>query len=167
MAVDKDLNSSEGTDTSEPDSWMQGVQQLLIESRISFLASMGEHGPETSMAPFAIHEGKILLHLSSLAKHTRNIERKANIGMMICTPERLDDSPLALPRLSLQGKATHVDDEDMADEKLAYLKRIPDAEQLFSFADFCLFQLTPSHIYWVGGFGKARKVSLQQWQALT
>jgi len=148
------------------DSWKQGIQQLLKQSRIAYLSSLGEHGPETSMAPFAIHNGCILLHLSELAKHTRNIEREPNIGIMICTPETMEDSPLALARISLQGKARVVD-EEIETAKASYLKNIPEAGQLFSFADFRLFQFSPTNIYWVGGFGKARKLSLQQWRAIT
>ena len=151
----------------KPDSWQQGVQQLLRQSRTACLASMGEHGPEASMAPFAIHDGNMLLHLSALAKHTGNIEREANIGLMICTAETVSDSPLALPRVSLQGKVTAVGAEDLAAAKQAYLKSIPDAEPLFAFADFRMFQFSPVRVHWVGGFGKARKVSLQQWQSMT
>ncbi|PJA33712.1 MAG: hypothetical protein CO187_00910 [Zetaproteobacteria bacterium CG_4_9_14_3_um_filter_53_7] len=146
--------------------WQQGIEQLLSQSRVSFLATMGKHGPETSMAPFAIHNGNILLHLSKLAKHAANIENNPNIGLMICTPEAQASSPLALPRLSVQGEARLVPDERLASARAVYLKNIPDAEQLFSFGDFRLFQLAPAQIHWVGGFGKARKISLDQWLAI-
>lgn len=146
--------------------WIETMQQLLEQSRISFLASSGEYGPETTMAPFAIHHGNVLLHLSSLSKHRANIERESRIGIMICTPESMGESPLALPRISLQGSVKSVAEGEFADAKNSYLKSIPDAEALFSFADFQLFQFTPVHIHWVGGFGKARTVSLQQWQRM-
>ncbi|MDX8397390.1 MAG: pyridoxamine 5'-phosphate oxidase family protein [Mariprofundaceae bacterium] len=148
------------------DSWQQAIVQLLDQCQVSFLSTLGDHGPETSMAPFAIYQGHVLLHLSSLAKHTINIERDANIGLMICKPETKTSSPLALPRLSLQGNISIVADDQLVDSKAAYLESIPDAESLFSFADFRLFQLTPRQIHWIGGFGKARKVSLQQWKAM-
>ena len=145
------------------DSWQVEIQALLSQSRVSFLATQGIDGPETSMAPFAMHEGSILLHLSRLAAHTTNIEKSNEIGLMICTPERFGASPLALPRLSLRGQITPVSEEQFEAAKAAYLNCIPDAEQLFTFSDFRLFQLKPTSINWVGGFGKARKISLQQW----
>ena len=147
------------------DNWQQGVQELLNLSRTSFLATVGKHGPETSMAPFAIHNASILLHLSTLAKHTANIEKNPEIGLMICAPESQASSPLALPRLSLQGQVTLVSDDQLESARAAYLNHIPDSEQLFTFADFRLFQFTPTHINWVGGFGKTRKISPNQWQA--
>ena len=137
---------------------------MLVQSRVCFLATQGEQGPETSMAPYAVQRGNILLHLSGLARHTANIKTSPGIGLMICTPETVDESSLALPRLSLQGVVAPVSDALLERAKAAYLERIPDAEPLFSFADFRLFQLEPAHIHWVGGFGKARTVSVAQWQ---
>lgn len=149
------------------ESWQEGIKILLRQSNISFLATQGRHGPESSMAPFAIHEGDILLHLSKLAAHTMNIENSAAIGLMICTPETEADSPLALPRLSLQGEATPVTEDGLEAAKAAYLSAIPYAESLFGFGDFRLFKFKPESIHWVGGFGRARKVTQGQWYNIT
>jgi putative heme iron utilization protein len=151
---------------SEINNWAADIQTLLGQSKVCFLATQGQNGPETSMAPYAIHNATILLHLSKLARHTANIETNSSIGLMICTPEPAADSPLALPRLSLQGEATSVSDKQLDAARQAYLNAIPDAEPLFSFADFRLFQFTPSRIHWVGGFGSARKIAVSDWCAL-
>ncbi|MBN4061285.1 MAG: hypothetical protein COB41_10505 [Proteobacteria bacterium] len=148
------------------DNWQEEVSQLLQQCRIGFLATVGEHSPETSMAPFAMYQGNVLLHLSSLARHSRNILNQPNVGFMICTPAIEAQSPLALPRLSIQGKIDLVPDTLLGVSKAAYVERIPDAEQLFSFADFKLFQMVPSNMQWVGGFGSARKLSLEDWNEL-
>ena len=148
------------------DSWQEEVSQLLQQCRIGFLATQGEHSPETSMAPFAIYQGNIILHLSTLARHTKNIERQNAVGFMVCMPETATHSPLSLPRLSFQGNIMPVPSVAFEAAKQTYLKHIPAAEPLFSFADFRLFQVTPSHIQWVGGFGSARKVSLKNWNRL-
>ncbi|MBL4760434.1 MAG: pyridoxamine 5'-phosphate oxidase family protein [Mariprofundaceae bacterium] len=145
------------------DNWQEEVLQLVQQCRIGFLATQGKHSPETSMAPFAMYQGNILLHLSSLARHSKNILNQPNVGFMICTPETEHQSPLALPRLSLQGKIEPVPDELLKTSKAAYIERTPDAEQLFSFADFKLFCIVPSHLQWVGGFGSARKIPVNSW----
>ena len=149
------------------ENWQQGIHTLLRKSSVSFLATQGSDGPETSMAPYAVFNGLILLHLSSLAKHRHNIEQNSHIGLMICSPESELVSPLSLPRLSMQGDITDVCEERFVVAKEAYLKKIPDAEPLFGFADFRLFEFTPKQINWVGGFGKARMVSSMQWQELS
>ncbi len=151
----------------EINNWAAEIQTLLGQSKVCFLATQGQNGPETSMAPYAIHNATILLHLSKLARHTANIDKSSSIGLMICTPETAADSPLALPRLSLQGEVMLIGDLQLEAAKTAYLNAIPDAESLFSFADFRLFQFTPSRIHWVGGFGKARNISLEKWQVIS
>jgi len=148
------------------DNWQEEVLQLVQQCRIGFLATQGKHSPETSMAPFAIYQGNILLHLSSLARHSKNILNQPNVGFMVCTPETEEQSPLALPRLSIQGKIELVSDAFLNASKTAYLQRVPDAEQLFSFADFKFFQIVPCDMQWVGGFGSARKVNVGRFQKI-
>jgi len=142
------------------------IAALLRQCRIGFIATTGKNGPETSMAPYAIHHGNILFHLSRLARHSTNIANHAKAGFMICTPETEANSPLALPRLSLQGDITAVPEPELAHAKTSYLQSIPDAEPLFEFPDFKLFILTVSDIHWVGGFGSARTVLLNDWSDL-
>ena len=148
------------------DDWQQAVRDLLGCSRIAFLATAGDHGPETSMAPYAIWKGDVLLHLSGLARHTANIGRDPRLGLMICTPETMADSPLALPRISLAGRVAAVAEPQLAEARHAYLQRTPGAEALFTFADFRLYRLAVERIHWVGGFGLARTISRQRWCGL-
>lgn len=146
--------------------WQQPIRELLGASRIVFLSTIGESGPETSMAPYALQNGDVLLHLSRLARHTSNIVRDARLGLMICTPEIQSDSPLALPRISLEGNVVVVTEEEYAEARRDYLQHIPDAEPLFSFPDFRLFRLDVEKAHWVGGFGMARTISREGWYGL-
>lgn len=119
------------------------------------------------MAPYAVHRGSVLLHLSRLARHTGNIAASSAAGLMICTPETLAESPLALPRLALRGEISPVAKVEYEAAKQRYLRAIPDAEPLFAFADFNLYQFDPVDVHWVGGFGEARSIGLKAWQALS
>jgi len=143
------------------------IQALLLKCRIGSLATLGEDGPEASMAPFAMDQGDIILHLSRLARHTGNMTDHPTVGFMICTPEASAASPLSLPRLSLQGNIEAVSEDEYDRVKAIYIEAIPDAEPLFEFSDFGLFRLTPSFIYWVGGFGSARAIAPRDWYALS
>ncbi|MDQ6968239.1 MAG: pyridoxamine 5'-phosphate oxidase family protein [Mariprofundaceae bacterium] len=149
------------------DDWQKGVPLLLHQCHSGFLASMGEHGPEVSMAPFVVYQGNIVLHLSTLARHTKNITGNSAVGFMVCTPENLDSSPLSLPRLSIQGNIIAISDTESEIVKQAYLKHSPDAEQLFSFDDFRIFCIVPSHVQWIGGFGAARKITVSSWNNIS
>lgn len=144
--------------------WKFGVRRLFAKSAVGFLATQGEISPEASMTPFAMDQGDILLHLSTMARHTRNIQRQAEVGFMVCAPESEVDSPLALPRISFHGHVALVQETELEAARAAYLSRIPDAERLFEFADFSLYRLTVTDVYWVGGFGSARKIGLAAWK---
>lgn len=151
---------------SLPDCERAAIRQLLDRRRTATLASLGETGPEASLAPFAIHGAELLLHLSGLARHRRNLEREARLGLLIAAAEHETESPLALPRLSLSGRIAAIDTADLPAARAAYLARIPEAEPLFAFADFSLFSLVADDIYWVGGFGAARRISPADWREL-
>jgi hypothetical protein len=148
------------------DDWQQGIQALLHSTHIGFLSSQGESSPETSMCPYAAYRGDIVLHLSGLAKHSKNIEQHPQVGFMVCTPETKADSPLALPRISLTGMIEVVPQTEQQAYQQAYTHHIPDAVPLFSFPDFTLYRIQIDNVQWIGGFGKARKVPLQTWKSL-
>ncbi len=146
--------------------WQQGLTSLLAHTHIGFLATQGQQTPETSMAPYAIFQGDIILHLSGLAKHSKNIEKNAHVGFMICTPEHASSSALALARLSFTGILQVVPEQEKHAYQQAYLASIPDAAPLFSFPDFTLYRLNIDTIFWVGGFGQARTLTKQTWDSL-
>ena len=148
------------------DSWKLDLTRLLQRNRIGFLSTSGGHGPEVSMAPFALFEGDLLLHLSGLARHTKNLELSSAAGFMICAPEADGESILSLARVSLQGDLRPVSDQSLEAAKAAYLKAVAEAEPLFDFADFRLFRFSVTEIYWIGGFGSARALTLPQWRGV-
>lgn len=154
------------TQSPTSQNWQSEIGALISECHIGFLATSGRNGPETSMAPYALFNGTILLHLSGLARHTSNLKASPKAGFMICTAEMRADSPLALPRLSLQGDVGAVSETEYEAAKACYLQSIPAAEPLFEFADFRMFKLNVSNIHWVGGFGSARVVTKEQWASI-
>lgn len=118
------------------------------------------------MVPFALDCGVPLLHLSGIARHSRNLAVDARAGLMICTAEQEGQSVLALPRLSVQGVVEAVRERDLGRAKESYLRRLPEATPLFELPDFRLFSLQLQRIYWIAGFGAARELSLQGWQRM-
>jgi len=147
--------------------WQKDIRALLASCRIGFLATQGKVGAESSMAPYALYHDNVLLHLSRLARHTANIQAHPMSGFMICSPESSMDSPLSLPRLSLQGNIDPIANEDLVSARKAYLHAVAEAAPLFEFADFQLFRLKVVNIRWVGGFGSARDIPHSAWRKIT
>lgn len=135
------------------------TQSLLATVRIASLSTLGPDGPFCSMAPFAFDAEKpaFYLHLSRMARHTRNVEADPRVSMLVCDTDGADKNPLALARITCTGTAVPVPDDSSA--KKHYLSRFPEASPIFSLPDFCLYAIVPNALRLVAGFGKAYDIS--------
>ena len=110
-----------------------------------------------------------LLHLSTLAKHTRNMLERDRVSVSISEDDDGRDDPQTLARISLKGSVHMVarDSENYADMRAAYLSVLPLAEPRFDFGDFNLFHLTVESAQYVGGFARAFRVKPDEISVLT
>jgi putative heme iron utilization protein len=117
------------------------------------------------MVPFAaVKLGgrlQLVLHVSGLAAHTRDMRSVPEVCLLITAPESAGVPPQALPRVSIPGRATFVppDAPDNAPLRAAYLGKFPDAAELFQFADFALVAIEPTSARLVAGFARAVTLS--------
>lgn len=111
------------------------------------------------MVPFALWPERqaVLIHVSGLATHTQDMQRHPNVSLLVMGQVQDADTPLALPRVSLTGRATVLAREDRAhaSARATYLAKLPDAEPLFDFGDFSLVAIEPTSLRYVAGFGRA------------
>lgn len=123
--------------------------------------------PATSMVLPALDiDGTPILLISDLADHTRHIRADNRVSLL------LSPSPGANVQLiqAVQPPITSTDtarltvfgriqpDPD-ATTRACYLRAHPDACQYVDFGDFGFYRLMVEAIYWVGGFGKQRRLS--------
>ncbi|MCB1736850.1 MAG: pyridoxamine 5'-phosphate oxidase family protein [Gammaproteobacteria bacterium] len=141
------------------------IAGLVTGVRWAALATLSEHGPEASHVAFVAEPdfSGILLHLSGLAAHTRNLGSDPRASLAIGEADCERGDPQTLARLSLHGRieALPRDGDEYAQARRCYLARIPTAEALFGFADFKLFRFVVERGRLVGGFGRARDFSPQ------
>lgn len=135
--------------------------RLLTEQRWGALATIGDDGePYGSHVAFVMEPdfSAVLLHLSELAAHTKNLQSRATVSLSITEPDDGRDDPQTLARASLQGTVVFVPRESKgyAAARHRYLARLPAAEPLFGFGDFQLFRLEIENVRFVGGFARAR-----------
>ncbi|MFN7122787.1 MAG: HugZ family protein [Hydrogenophaga sp.] len=143
---------------------------LLSTQPVASLATLHKSAPAVSMVPFALlPDGTgFVIHVSQLATHTQDMLNNPAVALLVTAPLAVGDSPLALPRASLQGHARPCPPESSGytQARQAYLAKLPDAEPLFSFGDFSLFVIEPESLRWVAGFGRAMSVAGERLQAL-
>ena len=138
------------------------LRSLLHRQPVAALATLHKQDPAVSMVPFAVWPQRqaILIHVSSLSTHTRDMERHPNVSLLVTAQLQDADTPLALPRVSVAGHAVALarDSEDYATARAVYLAKLPDAQPLFEFDDFSLFTIEPTSLRFVAGFGRALSV---------
>jgi len=142
----------------------KALRGLILRRRTAALATLGQDGePFVSMVPFAVEpaEGQLIIHISGLAAHTRNLEAHPSASLLIAEGEPAIHEPVhALPRLTLQVEAStpSPNSPDHQRARQAYLNRFPEAEPMTSLGDFRFVSLHVRSARQVAGFGAARSL---------
>ncbi|HZQ60141.1 MAG TPA: pyridoxamine 5'-phosphate oxidase family protein [Casimicrobiaceae bacterium] len=136
--------------------------KLLLQQRIAALGTLHASAPSVTMTPFALsyEPFALIVLVSALASHTRDMAADARVGVMVSRPEPADGSVHSLVRMSVRARARGLnsDDAQHASARAAYERRFPDMRGLFELADFRLFLLEPHEIRVVARFAAAGSV---------
>lgn len=137
------------------------LRELLAVQRVASLGTLDDAGaPFVSMVPFAVDpaDRSVVIHISGLAAHTRNLQRAPRASLMVCSAEVVGEPVHALARVTLDVQAADVDTADAAACRAVYLARFPEAEPMTALGDFRFVRLRPQGARQVAGFGAARSI---------
>src|SRR3954468_7905239 len=86
------------------------IANLIRNQRIATLGTLREASPFVSMVAYAAEPdfGGLLLHLSQLAAHTRQLLAAPQASLLICERDDARDDPQTLARITLVGAATPI-----------------------------------------------------------
>jgi len=145
------------------DESVKELRDLVTSRQVAALGTLHEGAPYVSMVPYALVEdgSAFLIHVSELSAHTRDMLDDSRVSLMITARETEDTLPQELSRLTIQGQARQLEEPSPEYDlgKSTYLKRFPDSSQMFDFADFSLFAITPKSVRWIGGFAAAQSLT--------
>lgn len=96
------------------------------------------------------HGAAILMFISDLADHTRNIKLDPRVSFLFDGTGGFDD-PLMGPRATLIGRAERTENKNA---RARFLARHPSAEIYAGFADFNLYRVVVERAHMVAGFGQ-------------
>lgn len=143
-------------DTFQLMSHARAPRCLLRAHRYGALSTLsvkfGGH-PFGSIAPYLTdHDGSVLLFLSEMAEHTKNLRQDPRISLI--SHDHND------ARIQTQGRITVVGEAQPLEGRERYaarwLRHFPENEQLFALGDFGFYRITPTAVRHVAGFGQAR-----------
>ena len=143
------------------------LRALLLGRGVAALATLHDGRPFASMVPFAATTVggrlQLIVHVSGLAAHTRDMRSTPDVCLLITAPESEAVPPQALPRVSISGRAEFIAKEhpEHAILAAAYLGKFPEAADLFQFADFSIVAIEPTSARFVAGFARALTLSAE------
>lgn len=144
---------------TDPDSHLnhaRAARCLLRAHRYGVLSTLSKKfdgHPFGSIAPYLTeHDGSVLLFISALAEHTKNLRDDARISLI--THDQNDPRIQTQGRITVIGEAMPLDGREPYSER--WLRYFPETEHLFALGDFSFYRIQPKSVRHVAGFGQAR-----------
>ena len=132
------------------------ARTLMHVGRVGMLSTLSERHPDWpfgSVMPYGLDDqGRPTFLISSLAMHTRNLQRDPRASLLVAEAEAQED-PLGSARLTLLGTVAEVPDTELPAVRKSYLQRHPQADMWVDFGDFAFYRMAITEPYYVGGFG--------------
>lgn len=150
------------------------IELLATRSTAALGTLQADGAPFVSMVPYALAPTRpaLLLHVSALAAHRRQMEADPRVSLLVCAAEEAEAPVQALGRVTLNGTARVLvpGSELWQLGRTAYLARFPAAEPITELPDFAFVLIEIDRARQVAGFGAARTVESEAltslWQDL-
>ena len=110
----------------------------------------------------AFDEGDPVFLVSTMAEHTRNLQRDQRASLMVAEGGATD--PLANGRVTLLGDCERVEGGG-GNARTAFLATHPNATYYADFGDFAFWKLHVASIRYIGGYGRMSWVDADDWYA--
>ncbi|NIZ01045.1 HugZ family protein [Thalassospira lucentensis] len=155
----------------KPTASASDLRRMCRQSHAAVLATtaighkqVGDGWPVASMVvPATDLDGAPILLISELADHTRHLKADARLSLLFSGSDNPSNATSQIQtdtaRLTLFGRAIP---DTSAAVRNRYLLAHPDAAQYADFADFGFYRVDVEAAYWVGGFGKQRRLTGKQ-----
>jgi heme iron utilization protein len=150
-AIAQEVSMSEANGRRDPAAAARGlIRQAQIAHFGTLMADTGH--PYVSLVNVATDPaGTPILLLSSLAWHTKNIERDGRASaLFVAAPAAGQVDALQGPRVTVLGHMAPA----VGNDRRRYLAQHPQAADYCDFSDFALWRLEPRQVHAVAGFGR-------------
>lgn len=139
-------------------------RQIIEGSLVGSLGTLGEDRFPfvTLVTVAATSPTSLVMLLSGLAQHTKNLDRVPNCSMLLVEPGGERGDPLAGARLTITGVAKRLPRDQADDARTRFLQAHPSAAMYADFADFAFFQLAIHQVHLVAGFGRIETIPASQ-----
>jgi putative heme iron utilization protein len=128
---------------------------------LSTLSKKFEGHPFGSITPYLVdHDGSLLILISALAEHTKNILHDPRVSLI--THNQEDAHIQTQGRLTVVGTAALEPKRELAGKR--YLRYFPEAQTYYDMPDFQFYRIAPQALRYIGGFGDIHWVKADRYQ---
>jgi putative heme iron utilization protein len=151
-------------DKTAPHATALAARQLLRAHRYGALSTLSkkfEGHPFGSITPYLVdHDGSLLILISALAEHTKNILHDPRVSLI--THNQEDAHIQTQGRLTVVGTAALEPKRELAGKR--YLRYFPEAQTYYDMPDFQFYRIVPQALRYIGGFGDIHWVKADRYQ---
>jgi len=127
---------------------------------LSTLSKKFDGHPFGSITPYLVdHDGSLLILISTLAEHTKNIQHDPRVSLITHNQESAHIQTQG--RVTVMGSA--ILEHDRTGSGRRYLRYFPEAETYFAMHDFSFYRIVPQNIRFIGGFGNIHWVKAENY----
>jgi heme iron utilization protein len=127
---------------------------------LSTLSKKMDGYPFGSITTYLVdHDGSLLIFISTLAEHAKNIAHDARVSLI--THEQRDADIQAQGRVTVVGNASPETDREQSG--IRYLRYFPEARAYLAMHDFSFYRIRPVAIRYIGGFGRIHWVAMEDY----
>ena len=151
-------------DKATPQATALAARQLLRAHRYGALSTLSkkfEGHPFGSITPYLVdHDGSLLILISALAEHTKNIQHDPRVSLI--THNQEDSHIQTQGRITLVGSAALEPERELSGKR--YLRYFPEAQTYYDMPDFQFYRIAPLALRYIGGFGDIHWVKADRYQ---
>jgi heme iron utilization protein len=151
-------------DKTSPQTTARDARQLLRAHRYGALSTLSKKfdgHPFGSITPYLVdHDGSLLILISALAEHTKNIQHDPRVSLI--THNQEDSHIQTQGRITLVGTAALEPERKQAGKR--YLRYFPEAQTYYDMPDFQFYRIVPQALRYIGGFGDIHWVKSERYQ---
>jgi putative heme iron utilization protein len=151
-------------DKTSPQTTALDARQLLRAHRYGALSTLSKKfdgHPFGSITPYLVdHDGSLLILISALAEHTKNIQHDPRVSLI--THNQEDSHIQTQGRITLVGTAALEPERKQAGKR--YLRYFPEAQTYYDMPDFQFYRIVPQALRYIGGFGDIHWVKSDRYQ---
>jgi putative heme iron utilization protein len=151
-------------DKTAPQTTAHAARQLLRAHRYGALSTLSKKfngHPFGSITPYLVdHDGSLLILISALAEHTRNILHDPRVSLI--THNQADQHIQTQGRITIVGTAALEEEREAVGKR--YLRYFPEAQTYYDMADFQFFRIVPQALRYIGGFGDIHWIKAENYR---